>query len=68
MSKEHWLQVRWGWVVLGSGFVTLFIAYSIRMGAYSVLLPEMIKEFQMTKAQAGLIKSAFSITYLIFRL
>ncbi len=57
--------MHWAWVVLGSSFATLFVTYSIRIGAYSVLLPEMIRDFQMTKAQAGLIKSAFSITYLI---
>jgi sugar phosphate permease len=66
MRRKHWFKVHWAWVVLGSSFVTLFIAYSIRIGAYSVLLPEMIKEFQMTKAQAGMIKSAFSLTYLLF--
>src|SRR5512136_3460353 len=66
MSRNHWFKVHRAWVVLGSSFVTLFIAYSIRIGAYSVLLPEMIKEFQMTKAQAGMIKSAFSLTYLVF--
>src|SRR4030067_2746570 len=66
MSRKHWFKVHWAWVVLGSSFVTLFIAYSIRIGAYSILLPEMIKEFQMTKAQAGIIKSAFSLTYLLF--
>jgi sugar phosphate permease len=66
MNRKHWFKVHWAWVVLGSSFVTLLIAYSIRIGAYSVLLPEMIKEFQMTKAQAGMIKSAFSLTYLLF--
>lgn len=58
--------MHWAWIVLGSGFATLFVTYSIRIGAYSVLLPEMIRDFQMTKAQAGMIKSAFSITYLLF--
>ncbi|MEW6377634.1 MAG: MFS transporter, partial [Thermodesulfobacteriota bacterium] len=53
-------------MVLGSCFITLFITYSIRIGAYSVLIPEMIKDLQITKAQAGMIKSAFSITYLLF--
>jgi sugar phosphate permease len=66
MITNQGIKIHWGWMVLGSGFATLFIAYSIRIGAYSILLPEMIKEFQMTKAQAGMIKSAFSITYLIF--
>jgi sugar phosphate permease len=64
--RRHSLGIHWGWVVLGSSFVTLFITYSIRIGAYPVLLPEMIKNLRMTKAQAGMIKSAFSLTYLIF--
>jgi len=59
-------NVHWSWVVLGSSFVTLFITYSIRIGAYSVLLPEMIRDLQMTKAEAGLIKSAFAMTYILF--
>jgi predicted MFS family arabinose efflux permease len=58
--------MHWAWVVLGSSFMTLFITYSIRIGAYSVLLPEMIKDFRVTKAEAGMIKSAFSVTYLLF--
>ena len=57
--------IHWAWVVLGSSFITLFITYSIRIGAYSVLLPEMIKDLQITKAQAGMIKSAFSLVYLL---
>ncbi len=65
MRGQTRFHVHWAWVVLGSSFVTLFIAYSIRIGAYSVLLPEMIRDFQMTKAQAGMIKSAFSLTYLL---
>ena len=66
LTKGRPFNVHWAWVVLGSSFATLFVTYSIRIGAYSVLLPEMIRDFQMTKAQAGMIKSAFSITYLIF--
>jgi sugar phosphate permease len=58
--------MHWAWVVLGSSFVTLFMNYSIRIGAYPILLPEMIADLQLTKAQAGLIKSAFAITYLVF--
>jgi MFS family permease len=64
--KKHSLRIHWGWVVLGTSCITLFITYSIRTGAYSVLLPEMIKDLHMTKAEAGLIKSAFSLTYLLF--
>lgn len=65
MKRENTFKLQWSWIVLGSSFITLFINYSIRIGAYSVLLPEMIKDLHMTKAQAGLIKSAFAITYLI---
>jgi len=28
--------MHWAWVVLGTSFVSLFITYSIRIGAYSV--------------------------------
>jgi sugar phosphate permease len=59
------MKIHWAWVVLGSSFITLFVTYSIRIGAYSILLPEMIKDFQITKAEAGMIKSAFSMTYLL---
>jgi len=66
VGRQNWFRIHWAWLVLGSSFLSLFITYSIRIGAYSVLLPEMIKDFQTTKAQAGMIKSAFSITYLLF--
>jgi len=65
-QRKHAFKVHWAWVVWGASFVTLFITYSIRIGAYSVLLPEMIKDFQITKAQAGMIKSGFALTYLLF--
>ena len=64
-ERRHGMKIHWAWVVLGSSFMTLFITYSIRIGAYSVLLPEMIKDFRITKAEAGMIKSAFSVTYLL---
>jgi sugar phosphate permease len=66
MRRKNIFGLHWGWVVLGSSFVTLFVNYSIRIGAYPILLPEMIKDLQLTKAEAGLIKSAFAITYLVF--
>jgi sugar phosphate permease len=66
MVTDKRMRIHWGWVVLGSSFTTLFINYSIRIGAYPILLPEMIKDLNLTKAQAGLIKSAFAITYLVF--
>ncbi len=66
MSGKRTFKIHWAWVVLGSSIMTLFVTYSIRIGAYSVLLPEMIKDFRITKAEAGMIKSAFSMTYLLF--
>jgi sugar phosphate permease len=59
-------EIHWAWVILGASFITLFINYSIRIGAYPILLPEMIKDLHLSKAQAGLIKSAFAIAYVIF--
>jgi OFA family oxalate/formate antiporter-like MFS transporter len=64
--RKDLLSIHWAWVVLGTCFITLLINYSIRIGAYPILLPEMIKDLHLTKAQAGLIKSAFAITYLVF--
>ena len=64
--RKDLLGIHWAWVVLGTCFITLFINYSVRIGAYPILLPEMIKDLHLTKAQAGLIKSAFAITYLVF--
>ena len=66
IRKRHWFGIHWAWVVLGSSFTTLFINYSIRIGAYSVLLPEMIKEYQMTKAQAGMIERGNRLKGFIF--
>ncbi len=59
-------KIHWAWVILGASFITLFINYSIRIGAYPILLPEMIRDLHLTKAEAGLIKSAFAITYVVF--
>lgn len=59
-------MIHWAWNIFAASFLTLFVDYSIRDGTYSVLLPGMIKEAQMIKAHAGMIKSAFSLTYLLF--
>ncbi len=65
-KRKDWLGIHWAWMILGTCFITLFINYSIRIGAYPILLPEMIKDLHLNKAQAGLIKSVFAITYLFF--
>jgi len=58
--------VHWAWVILGSSFLTLFINYSIRIGAYSVLLPEMIQDLGINMTQAGMIRAAYFFTYILF--
>jgi sugar phosphate permease len=53
-------------VVLGSSFATLFINYSIRIGAYSVLLPKMIQDLGINMTQAGVIRAAYFFAYILF--
>ncbi len=65
-QRKDLAGLHWAWVVLGASFITLFINYSVRIGAYPILLPEMIRDLHLTKTQAGMIKSAFAVTYLIF--
>jgi sugar phosphate permease len=60
------MRIHWGWVVLGTSFITLFINYSIRIGAYSVLLPKMIQDLQINMAQAGMIRAGYFLTYILF--
>lgn len=65
-NKKHSFGIHWAWVVLGTSFVTLFINYSIRIGAYSVLLPKMIQDLQINMAQAGMIRAGYFLTYILF--
>ena len=64
--KKHSLGIHWGWVVLGTSFITLFINYSIRIGAYSVLLPKMIEDLGINMTQAGMIRAGYFLTYILF--
>jgi sugar phosphate permease len=64
--KKHSLGIHWGWVVLGTSFITLFINYSIRIGAYSVLLPKMIQNLGINMTQAGMIRAGYFLTYILF--
>ena len=65
-DKKHSSGIHWAWVVLGTSFVTLFINYSIRIGAYSILLPKMIQDLQINMAQAGMIRAGYFLTYILF--
>jgi MFS family permease len=51
-------------LVLAACFLTVFIAYAIRYG-YGILLPEMLVSLDITKADAGVIYSAFLIAYTV---
>jgi MFS family permease len=51
--------------VIIAGFVTLFIAYAIRY-CYGILLPEMLRDLAITKAEAGIIYAAYFLAYTIF--
>jgi sugar phosphate permease len=64
--KNHSFGTHWAWVVLGTSFITLFINYSIRIGAYSVLLPKMIQDLGINMTQAGLIRAGYFLTYILF--
>src|SRR4030042_5881358 len=66
MITDKRMTIHWAWVVFGSSFATLFITYSIRIGAYSVLLPEMIKDLGINMTQAGLIRAAYIFAYILF--
>jgi len=64
--KKHSLGIHWAWVILGTSFITLFVNYSIRIGAYSVLLPKMIQDLGINMTQAGMIRAGYFLTYILF--
>jgi len=66
MATHRGMKIHWGWVVLGSGFATLFVSYSIRIGAYSILLPKMIEDIGINMTQAGMIRASYIFTYVLF--
>ena len=66
MTTHRGMKIHWGWVVLGTSFITLFINYSIRIGAYSVLLPKMIQDLGINMTQAGMIRAGYFLTYILF--
>jgi len=63
---KHSSGIHWAWVILGTSFVTLFVNYSIRIGAYSVLLPKMIQDLHINMTQAGMIRAGYFLTYILF--
>jgi MFS family permease len=53
-----------GYAVIVAGFLTVAIAFSIRYG-YGLLLPEMLGDLGISKAQAGAIYAAYFMMYTI---
>jgi len=51
--------------VVTAGFFTVLAAYSIRY-SYGTLLPEMLPDLQLTKAQAGSIYASYFFAYTLF--
>lgn len=55
--------VHWAWVILGICFINLFVNYSVRLG-YGVVLPEMIRTLDLSRAAAGTIYNSYLFTYI----
>ncbi len=56
-------SLHWAWIILGTCFINLFINYSARLG-YAVILPEMIRSLDFTRAEAGSIFNAYLFIYI----
>lgn len=54
----------WAWIILGVCFVNVFINYSVRLG-YGVVLPEMIRDMNLGRADGGTIYNAYLFTYIL---
>jgi len=64
-ERRNASRLHWAWVVLASSFITLFVNYSIRIGAYSILLPKMIEDLRINLVEAGLIRTAYFLAYVL---
>lgn len=55
----------WAWIILATCFLNLFINYSVRLG-YGVVLPEMIKNLNLSRTAGGSIYNAYLLAYISF--
>jgi len=53
----------WAWVILGTCFLDLFVNYSARLG-YGVVLPEIIKDLDLSRTASGSIFNAYLFAYI----
>ena len=56
--------IHWAWIILATCFVDIFINYSVRLG-FSVILPEMIRELDFSRADGGSIYNSYLFSYLV---
>ncbi len=63
MERER--SLHWAWIILATGFVNLFINYSVRLG-YGVMLPEMIRDLSLSRTAGGSIYNAYLFVYVSF--
>lgn len=63
-AARSWLGSR-AMAVFSAGFFTVLAAYSIRY-SYGTLMPEMLPDLRITKAQAGSIYASYFFAYTLF--
>jgi len=61
VEKRQYLH--WGWIILGTCFINLFINYSVRLG-YGVVLPEMIRTLGFSRADSAAIFNSYLFVYI----
>ena len=61
---ENPRRIHWAWVILATGFLDLFINYSVRLG-YGVVLPEMIKALSLSRTAGGSVFNAYLFSYIV---
>jgi len=54
----------WAWIILGAGFLDIFINYSVRLG-YGVVLPEMLRDMGLSRTAGGTIYNAYLGGYIL---
>lgn len=56
-------SVHWAWVIIGVCFLDLVVNYASRLG-YGVVLPEMIRDLDLSRTAGGAIFNAYLLVYI----
>jgi MFS family permease len=59
-------QDRAPWILAGALFISLFFLWGVGYNCFPIFLPSMIKQFHLTREQAGLVPAAQAITAGVF--